>query len=416
MNNLRKHCDKYFLRSNEILKAEELNPWVCMQIFCRKQLDSPGKVAGIKETADLILNNSELEEVQGRIYAREEGDTWNPQDPHLDGENILMYIIAPIREIIELETVYLGVLSTAMHLENIGTEPDLLKMARQAYEVCALADPRPVFGFGARHWHYKDETLFARVLANSGVADFSTDAAAKVIYKTGIGTIPHVLENIFSWAYMRQKDYDENYQAVPETIRAFHKHMLPTVPRVSLVDYENTEIEDTIKSFNTLLEYDRSNHKLTSNLDGIRIDTCGENYMQGGWMHGPKYLAGRGVTASGVHAVKRAIDDHTERLGFGRDHIMITVSSGFSNPDKVNAFLDYEAQVGERIFHSIGAGFLDDIMCCTADVVLVGEDPETIFRVIEDSSNEKLNWDFYDLEVSKVGRDFIHTDKVRRIL
>ena len=44
-------ADKYFLRANEILKAENLNPWVRAQVFIRK---GPGKVYGVDEALAIL--------------------------------------------------------------------------------------------------------------------------------------------------------------------------------------------------------------------------------------------------------------------------------------------------------------------------------------------------------------------------
>jgi len=102
-NKMQKYTDKYFLRSNEIIKAEGINPWVNMQVFVRK---GPGKISGIEEAVDLIMQNSNLGNIGGRIYAKNENETYTPKDT-------IMNIVAPIQEIMELETIYLGVLTTA---------------------------------------------------------------------------------------------------------------------------------------------------------------------------------------------------------------------------------------------------------------------------------------------------------------
>ena len=72
-NKMKKFTDKYFLRANEILKKEGLNPWVNMQVFVRK---GPGKIAGIDEAVNLIIENSNIREVGGRIYAKKDGSNY----------------------------------------------------------------------------------------------------------------------------------------------------------------------------------------------------------------------------------------------------------------------------------------------------------------------------------------------------
>ncbi|MBW3016882.1 nicotinate phosphoribosyltransferase, partial [Candidatus Woesearchaeota archaeon] len=112
--------DKYFLRANQILKADELNPWVNYQVFVRK---GPGKVAGIDEAVQLIVENSNIEKVGGRIYAKKEGGLYQPIET-------VMNIIAPVQEVMELETVYLGVIAAGTTLANGGRKPSLKKIQR----------------------------------------------------------------------------------------------------------------------------------------------------------------------------------------------------------------------------------------------------------------------------------------------
>ena len=94
-NKMQAFTDKYFLRFNEILKAEGINPWINMQVFVRK---GPGKIAGIDEAVDLIMQNSNLADVGGRIYAKKEGSEYAPKET-------AMNIIVPIQEIAELENI-----------------------------------------------------------------------------------------------------------------------------------------------------------------------------------------------------------------------------------------------------------------------------------------------------------------------
>ena len=56
----------------------------------------------------------------------------------------------------------------------------------------------------------------------------------------------------------------------------------------------------------------------------------------------------------------------------------IGLTSGFSSPEKVKAFNEGEKLFGMQLYDLIGAGFADDIITFTSDVVAVGESPEEV--------------------------------------
>jgi len=234
-NKMQKFSDKYFLRANEILKADDLNPWVNMQVFVRK---GPGKIAGINEAIELITQNSNIEKVGGRIYAKQDGALYQPTET-------VMNIIAPVQEIMELETVYLGIIAAATTRQNDKKEIDLKSIQRNVEQIVELAKDRPVLYFGARHWHYSEDKDIASAAFAGGAFQAATDNGAKVAGKLGVGTIPHALENVYAYKYGKNK-------AVVESTKAFDKHMDLAIPRIALVDYNNKEISDTLDTIYAL--------------------------------------------------------------------------------------------------------------------------------------------------------------------
>lgn len=354
-NKMQKFADKYFLRSNEVLAKEGLNPWVNMQVFVR---NGPGKAAGIDEAVELITQNSDIQAVGGRIYAKREGSAYQPKET-------LMNIIAPVQEIMELETVYLGVIAAAMTRQNDKHDIDIADIQRTVEQVVELAGERPVMYFGARHWHYDMDKAISEAAFKGGAKDCSTDNGAEAFGKKGMGTIPHALENIFAY-------YNGMNSAVAMATDAFDRHMDKAIPRIALVDYANREIADTVATMNLMGE--TNGELLRTRLDGVRVDTCGENVAEGGAPdNGRKYWAGKGVTVFGAAALRKALDSiPTEK------RLSIVLSSGFSNPDKVRAFNQGEAEFGMRLYDAIGAGFLDNVRCATADIVAVGETADQV--------------------------------------
>ncbi|KKM67943.1 hypothetical protein LCGC14_1466130, partial [marine sediment metagenome] len=190
----------------------------------------------------------------------------------------------------------------------------------------------------------------------------------------GIGTIPHALEAIYHWVYSLEN-------AVLSSMEAFYDHIERGVPRIALVDYANREIIDSLNVAKL--------HKL----DGIRIDTCGENYMQGVYpimgYYSPnyKYLSywfSKGVSVYGVYLVRKLLNDN------GFEKVKIILSSGFGNPEKVKAFLDAEILFGMKLFDGLGVGGVYESRMATMDIIEVeGKEIHKVGRLPKDDSRLK---------------------------
>ena len=359
----RPYIDKYFLRAKEILQKENLNPMVKVQVFIRK---GEVRAYGIDEAIAILLKYSDIEKT-GHIYSLEEGDNFKP------GET-LMIIEAPIKSIIDLETMYLGVLSAETTIQNDkkDIEPSLVQLNMR--KIVNLIGNRPVSYFGARHWRYNLDGMIASSCKLGGATNCSTDFGARVGFSKpfdkGIGTIPHSLEAIYHWKYGLRN-------AVLKSTEAFDRIINQVVPRIALVDYANLEITDSIRVAESLKE----------RLYGIRIDTCGENTMQGAYiMEIPEmpFWYGNGVTVSGVVKVRKALNER------GFESVKIILSSGFGNPDKVKEFIKCEEREGMKLFDGLGVGGVFDSRMATADVVEVeGKEIHKVGRVYKPNGKLK---------------------------
>ncbi len=359
------YTDKYFLRTGEILRAEGINPWVRAQVMIRK---GPGKVRGIEEAVAIIDKYSDLVKHGGRVYALEEGANYTPKET-------VMLIEAPIQDIVELETMYLGVISAETTKATDNREVDLTQVRKNTREVVDAANGRPVMYMGARHWRYDQDEAITRAANEGGATSASTDIGAATFGKVGAGTTPHVLENIMAWKYGRER-------AVLETILAFNKTVDPSVPRIILCDYRNKEITDTLACAEAL----------EGKLWGPRIDTCGENVGEGGLLYreqlenlvgskldipaeDEKYWFGTGVTVAGVYAMRQALDKN------GYQNAKIALSSGFAKAAKVKAFATAEKILGVKLFDLLGVGQVFESRAAKMDIVAVGETPETFVPI-----------------------------------
>ncbi|MCD6478585.1 MAG: nicotinate phosphoribosyltransferase [Candidatus Diapherotrites archaeon] len=302
------YIDKYFLRSKTILKRDGLNPRVKYQIFFQK---GPGIVCGIDEAIAIIRKYAEHpEEIE--IKALYDGEPYRPKET-------IMTIEGPVQELIDLETLYLGVLST-------GTT-----IASNMHEICSVAKDKDVFYFGARHWRFDSDREISYAAWVGGARGVSTDIGASSFGEKGMGTIPHALVLI--------------YEDTVKTAQRFAHYFAKEAKVVALVDTYNKEITDSLRAARALGE----------KLYAVRIDTAGENIGEG-------CRKGFGVTVELARKVRAALD----REGF--EHVRIFLSSGF-NAKKVREFVEAEQKYG-KFFDAIGTGSIfENIRFATADIV-----------------------------------------------
>jgi nicotinate phosphoribosyltransferase len=331
------YTDKYFLRSGQVLRGENYNPFVKMQVFIRK---GPGRVYGIEEAVAVLDRYSNIRE-KGRILALPEGSPYNRSE-------VVMQIEAPIQEIIELETMYLGVIAgeTSRHT---GLQLDFSGIKENARKVVEATDGKPVIYFGARHWKFDEDPMISHAAYLGGIKNCSTDIGAEAFGRSGVGTIPHVLVLMFGAKYGPER-------ATIETAKAFDRQIEKAVPRIILVDTFNRELTDS----RMVLE------ELGDRIAGFRLDTCGENIGEGGTAYnGKPYETGTGVTIELARNFYRQL----EKLGFPEKQMVL--SSGFADARKVAAFTVTEKRFGHKLYDSLGVGGLYPSIETKADIVEV---------------------------------------------
>ena len=360
-------ADKYFLRTKQVLEAEGINPWVRAQVMIRK---GPGRVYGMDEALAILEKYTPLVEHGGRVYALQEGQEYQPRDT-------IAFIEAPIQDIVALETMYLGVLAAETTRKNDNHGINLKNVEKNMAQVVQAAKGKPVMYFGARHWRFDEDAEIARAAFNGGATDASTDAGAATAGKKGVGTTPHVLENIMAYQYGYTK-------AVPEAMKAFDRVIAREVPRIILCDYRNHEIEDALTTAQAL----------NGRLAGVRIDTCGENLGQGALAtnnlqelerlvgkkikvltEDEKFWFGNGVTVTGAYAMRKALDKN------GFKDVRVTLSSGFANPKKVEAFVRAEQILETKLFDNLGVGQVFESRASKMDIVAVGKNRRSFIPI-----------------------------------
>ena len=220
-------ADVYFMRADEILAGEGLDPVVVMEVFSRGE----GIVCGIDEAKVLLAHVlKDAGEGEAVVESLADGDTF-------ESKEVVMRIRARYRAFGLYETAILGMLA-----QSTG-------WTTAARECAVAAHPSPVISFGARHVHpHITDTLdYAAIVG--GCVGASTPAGARLAGLSPTGTMPHSLVLV-----------------VGDTVRAaeaFDRHVAADVPRIVLVDTFKDEAEEALRVAEAMGE----------RLYGVRLDT-----------------------------------------------------------------------------------------------------------------------------------------------
>jgi len=339
--NHKPYTDKYFLRTNEILKAEGLNPKVSMKIFAR----GVGKISGLDDAVEVLSKFSDLAET---------GEVWVTKDEIYQNKEPLMIIKGPVQSFVELETVYLGVLSAAITREAGIAEPNMGEVKEKFERLKEIYKDIPITYFGARHYHWSLDEQIAKATLEGGAVQTSTDIGSANIGLEGVGTTPHLLTIVLASQYGIEN-------ATLKTAQLFDQYMDESIPRVTLVDTFNRELTDSL----TVAEYFGNRRNL------FRIDTCGENIGEGGTAYpggkDPSYQIGTGVTVELARNLRTNLIEH----GYGSS-TDIFLSSNFGNEEKAKTFVraneEFKAKTGYSLFTGVGIGEVSEAKFCTADI------------------------------------------------
>jgi nicotinate phosphoribosyltransferase len=216
-------ADVYFVRTHQIMEAEDLNPVVSMEVFS----NADGIICGMKEVMALL-----------RRVLPGEAEVWTLEEGTLmEAKEVVLRITAPYRSFVLYETAYLGTLA---HESGWAT----------AARACVqAAGDIPVISFGARHVHPSAAPYMEYAAIVGGCASCATSAGAELAGIDPSGTIPHALCLVMG-------------DTVKAT-QAFDRYFPPEVRRIALVDTFKDEAEESI----------RVAQALGDRLWGVRLDT-----------------------------------------------------------------------------------------------------------------------------------------------
>jgi nicotinate phosphoribosyltransferase len=218
-------ADVYFRRTHKVLKAEQLDPVVDMEIFARED----GILCGVKEACQLLAEA----QFDGEVWALGEGEAFHPKET-------TVRIVGRYQRFGLYETAVLGILASCS------------AWATAARKCVEAAGDIPVISFGARHVHPKVADVMDYAAIVGGCVTGSTPAGSALHGLAPSGTMPHALILVMG-----------------DTVKAataFDQHTEPDVTRIVLVDTFRDEVEESL----------RVAEALGNRLWGVRVDTPGE--------------------------------------------------------------------------------------------------------------------------------------------
>jgi len=205
-------ADIYLVRAQAILRHEDLNPTVTMEVFSNGE----GLLCGMREVLALL---KQVLPSEAEVSALDEGQT-------MGAKEVVLRITAPYGSFGLYETAALRCVEAAQGI--------------------------PIISFGARHVHPRVAARLEYAAMVGGFVGCATPAGARLSSVSPTGTIPHAVILIFG--------------DTVEATKAFDRHIAPEVNRIALVDTFKDEAEESL----------RVAEALGDKLWGVRLDTPGE--------------------------------------------------------------------------------------------------------------------------------------------
>jgi nicotinate phosphoribosyltransferase len=199
--------DIYFVRTEETLSRDAINPAVCMEVTASALPETWAVFCGLSDVITL------LEGLPVTVDAMPEGTIFFPHEP-------VMRITGKYRDFCRFETAILGFLC---HASGI---------ASAAAHIMLAARGRPVFSFGSRRQHPAIASMIERSAWIGGVDGVSNICAPEGM--PVLGTMPHA----FVMCYDKPED----------AWKAFDKYAPKDIPRIMLCDTWCDEKSESLRA------------------------------------------------------------------------------------------------------------------------------------------------------------------------
>jgi len=199
--------DIYFVRTEEVLAQDGINPQVAMEVTATALPDPWAVFCGLSDVIAL------LQGMPVTVDALPEGTVFYPHEP-------VLRITGRYRDFCRYETAILGFLC---HASGIATA---------AAQIRYIANGRPVYSFGSRRQHPAIAPMIERSAWIGGVDGVSNTCAPAGM--PVVGTMPHA----FVMCYPRPED----------AWRSFDAHAPADVPRIMLCDTYCDEKAESLRA------------------------------------------------------------------------------------------------------------------------------------------------------------------------
>jgi len=199
--------DVYFVRTEEILAADGINPLVTMEVTAGSLPDTWGVFCGLADVVTLLAG------LPVTVEAMPEGTVFCRNEP-------VLRITGKYRDFCRYETAILGFLC---HASGIASAAAHIKLA---------AAGRPIYSFGSRRQHPAIAAMIERAAWIGGVDGVSNTCAPEGM--PVVGTMPHA----FVMCYSRPED----------AWKAFDTYAPKEVPRIMLCDTYCDEKSESLRA------------------------------------------------------------------------------------------------------------------------------------------------------------------------
>ena len=272
------------------------------------------------------------------IFSLNDGDIINPWET-------VMTIEGPLSYFVNLETIYLGILSRRT------------KIATNVNKVVLAANKKPILFFPARFDHFSLQEGDGYAAIIGGADSISTDAQGEWKNIEGVGTIPHAFISAFNGNTVKAAElFNQNF---------------PDIKLIVVVDYDNDSVKTSIDVAKRLGE----------KLWAVRIDTS-SNMVDQSIISSMGNFIPTGVNQNLVMNVRDGLDKN------GFKQVKIIVSGGFDFK-KIKLFEKNNVPVD---IYGVGSSILKHNIDFTADIVtLNGITSSKKGRKINKNSRLKLN-------------------------
>lgn len=304
---MNRYSAKYFGKTKRIIKNHKGDSIVTLQFFQRKDNSLLG---GIDEALEFLKKNTDTSKYE-ILYL--------PEGSKISNYDIVLQLKGKYEYFGEFEGVIDGILSRSTSL------------ATNAMHIVEVANGKKVIFMGDRADHYKNQEIDGKAVALGGISTQVTDAHVALHDGTAIGTIPHVLIQMFEGDLVA-------------AIKAYKKEF-PDEPTPALVDFNNDIIGDSLKVI-----------KAFPDLYAVRVDTS-SGVSDAYFKNDEEY----GVTPNLIKALRKALDEN------GGSNVKIIVSSGF-DVEKIKLFEKEKTPVD---VYGVGASLLKINNTFSADAVEV---------------------------------------------